>query len=125
MFSITSKGNFNHLEKYLKKSLGNDYMSILEKYGQRGVQELAAATPIRSGETASSWDYRITKKDGNLSIEWINTNINDHVNIAMILQYGHGTRNGGYVSGIDYINPALKPIFDELAESAWKEVTKT
>jgi len=126
MFSITSKGNFNHLEKYLKKSLGNDYMSILEKYGQRGVQALAAATPLLSGETASSWDYRIVKqKDGALAIEWINTNINNYVNIAIILQYGHGTRNGGYVAGRDYINPALQPIFDELAESAWKEVTKT
>lgn len=118
------KGDFKNLEKLLKKSLGKDYRSVLEKYGQRGVQALAAATPIKTGETASSWDYRIVEKNGSISVEWINTNVQNGVNIAIILQYGHGTGNGGYVTGRDYINPALQPIFDELAEAAWKEVTK-
>lgn len=123
MFFLTSKGDFKTLEKYLKKSLGRDYRSVLEKYGQQGVQALAASTPIDTGETASSWDYRIIEGDGTLSVEWINTNVNNGVNIAIILQYGHGTGTGGYVVGTDYINPALQPIFDELAEAAWKEVT--
>jgi len=123
MFSLSHKGDFKNLEKFMQKSLGRDYMSVLESYGQRGVQALSAATPVDSGETASSWRYEIDKTNDGISIRWENTNINDGVNIAIILQYGHGTRNGGYVAGRDYINPALQPIFDELAEAAWKEVT--
>jgi hypothetical protein len=123
MFFLTSKGDFKTLERYLMKSLNNNYRSILEKYGQQGVQALSAATPVDTGKTASSWDYRITEKNGNLSVEWINTNVNDGVNIAVILQYGHGTGTGGYVVGTDYINPALKSVFDGIAEAAWKEVT--
>lgn len=123
MFSLSSKGNFDTLEHYLKKSLGEDYLSVLDKYGQQGVQALSAATPVRTGLTASSWNYKIVKKDGAISVVWNNTHINKGVNIAVILQYGHGTRNGGYVVGRDYINPALRPIFDALAEAAWKEVT--
>lgn len=123
MFNLSSKGNFDTLEHYLKKSLGEDYLSVLDKYGQQGVQALSAATPVRTGLTASSWNYKIVKKDGAISVVWNNTHINKGVNIAVILQYGHGTRNGGYVVGRDYINPALRPIFDALAEAAWKEVT--
>lgn len=125
MFTLFSKGDFNTLEKYLKKSLGRNYRSVLEKYGQLGVQSLAAATPVDTGRTASSWTYDIIENEskGTMSIEFRNTNINKGVNIALILQYGHATRNGGYVAGRDYINPALQPIFDKLAEDAWKEVT--
>ena len=125
MFTLFSKGDFNTLEKYLKKSLGRNYRSVLEKYGQMGVQALAAATPVDTGRTASSWTYDIIENEskGTMSIEFRNTNINKGVNIALILQYGHATRNGGYVAGRDYINPALQPIFDKLAEDAWKEVT--
>lgn len=125
MFTLSSKGDFNTLEKYLKKSLGKNYRSVLEKYGQLGVQSLAAATPVDTGRTASSWTYDIIENEskGTMSIEFRNTNINKGVNIALILQYGHATRNGGYVAGRDYINPALQPIFDKLAEDAWKEVT--
>lgn len=125
MFTLFSKGDFNTLEKYLKKSLGRNYRSVLERYGQMGVQALAAATPVDTGRTASSWTYDIIENEskGTMSIEFRNTNINKGVNIALILQYGHATRNGGYVAGRDYINPALQPIFDKLAEDAWKEVT--
>lgn len=123
MFTLFTKGDFNTLEKYLKKSLGKNYRDVLDQYGQMGVQALAAATPVDTGKTASSWTYKIVESDGQISIEWMNTNINRGVNIAIILQYGHATRNGGYVAGRDYINPALQPIFDKLADAAWKEVT--
>lgn len=120
---VKHKGDFRKTEKLLKKSLGKDYKNILEHYAQQGVHALANATPVESGETAASWDYEIIQNKSSLSIVWKNYNINKGVNIAIILQYGHATRNGGYVQGRDYINPALRPIFDKLAESAWKEVT--
>lgn len=125
MLTLSSRGDFNNLEHYLEKSLGNDYMSVLHKYGQLGVQALSAATPVKTGKTASSWDYKIEESRGALSVIWTNTNVNKGVNIAIILQYGHGTRNGGYVVGRDYINPAIQPIIDDLAQAAWKEVTST
>ena len=123
MISVFSKGDFKNLERALRKSLGFRYRSVLEKYGRKGAQALAAATPVDTGRTADSWDYEIVEENGSISVNWINTNINDGVNIALILQYGHGTGTGGYVQGIDYINPALRPIFDEMAEAAWKEVS--
>ena len=125
--SITfrNKGNFEKTEKFLKKSFGRNYMDVLDHYGRIGVEELSKNTPRDSGLTASSWSYSIEKgKDGSISVVWSNGNVNNHVNIAVILQYGHGTRNGGWVEGIDYINPALKSVFEELADSAWKEVTR-
>lgn len=121
--SFSQKGDFKKTEKFLKKSFGKDYMSVLEKYAQQGVSQLAANTPKDSGNTASSWSYKIEQKDSSISIIWNNSNVQKGVNIAVILQYGHATRNGGYVSGRDYINPALRPIFDAMAEAAWKEVT--
>lgn len=121
---VTQKGDFSKTEKYLKKSMGLDYKSVLEKYAKEGVKALSAATPVDSGETATSWDYEIVQKGSSISIIWKNHNINQGVNIAVILQYGHATRNGGWVEGRDYINPALRPIFDALAEAAWKEVKK-
>ena len=123
MIGFTSKGDFKNTEKLLKQSLGRNYISVLERYGQQGVQALSSATPVDSGKTASSWRYEILKNSDSISVVWENTNVNKGVNIALILQYGHGTRNGGYVAGRDYINPALRPIFDELADAAWKEVT--
>lgn len=123
MISLRSKGNFNKTEKLLKKSLGKDWRSVLDKYAQQGVQALASATPIESGATACAWDYEITQEKGSVSIVWKNYNINKGVNIAVILQYGHATRTGGYVRGRDYINPALRDIFDRLADAAWKEIT--
>lgn len=123
MISFRHKGDFSKTEKLLKKSFGKDYRNILERYAKEGVRNLSNATPIESGKTASSWDYEIIQNDSSLSIIWKNYHINKGVNIAIILQYGHSTRNGGYVEGRDYINPALRPIFDAMAESAWKEVT--
>lgn len=123
--SIRSKGDFRKTEKLLKKSLGRDYRSVLEKYGQMGVSALAAYTPVDSGITASSWSYEIIQNGSSMSIVWNNSNVQRGVNIAVILQYGHGTGTGGYVEGRDYINPALQPIFDQLAEAAWKEVTRS
>lgn len=122
MIKISHKGNFNNTEKFLKKISTADFMRNLERYGEMGVQALASATPIDSGFTASSWSYEIEKSSSSYTIHWINNNVNNGVNIAIILQYGHGTGTGGYVQGRDYINPALRPIFDEIAESAWKEV---
>lgn len=96
---------------------------ILDKYGRLGVEYLSSNTPKRSGKTAASWDYDIEERNGDYTIVWTNSNTNQQVNIALILQYGHGTGTGGYVRGIDYINPAMKPIFDNIADDAWKEVT--
>lgn len=125
MITVKSKKGWNNTEKLLKNSLGNDWIRVLENYGRQGVQALAAATPVDSGNTASAWDYDIVKKGNSVSVIWNNSNIHNGVNIAIILQYGHGTGNGGYVQGRDYINPALRPIFDAMADAAWKEVTST
>ena len=117
------KGNFQKTDNFLKKAKQGDYFRSLEKFAQEGVNALASATPIDSGKTAASWDYTISRSKGSVSITWTNSNINDGVNIAVIVQYGHGTRNGGYVQGRDYINPAIRPVFDKIAENVWKEVT--
>lgn len=122
-FSFRHKGDFRKTEKLLKKTMDRDYRKILDQYGQYGVYALSDATPVESGETAASWSYEIIQNKSSISVVWKNSNINKGVNIAIILQYGHATRNGGYVEGRDYINPALRPIFDKLAESAWREVT--
>lgn len=123
--SVHQKGDFKKTEKFLKKSFGQNYKTLLSKYGQRGVSALSAATPIETGTTASCWDYEIIQNGSNISIVWNNHNVVNGVNIAVILQYGHATRNGGWVEGRDYINPALQPIFDKIADEAWKEVAKS
>lgn len=123
MITFSHKGDFKKTEKFLKKTFGRNYMKILEKYGEIGVQQLKAHTPVDSGVTAISWYYKIEQNTPtSLSLTFYNDNVNNGVNIAVILQYGHGTRNGGWVEGRDYINPALKPVFDSLADAAWKEV---
>lgn len=122
--AIRHKGSFAKTERFLNFIKNRRYLTRLEEYGQRGVELLALATPKDTGKTASSWGYEIEKNDTSTTIRWINTNVVNYVNIAIILQYGHGTRNGGYVAGRDYINPALQPIFDAMAEQAWKEVRK-
>lgn len=117
--------SFPKTEQYLKKLQRNDRIKdILEKGGKQGVEALRAATPVRSGLTASSWSYRIEGHHGGSRIVWYNTNTNKGENIAMLIQYGHGTGTGGYVSGIDYINPALRGVFEDLANEIWKEVTR-
>lgn len=117
------KGDFKKTEKFLKKAQKNDFFKSIEKYARMGVSALESATPVDTGLTAGSWDYEIHQSRGSVSICWVNNNVNKGVPIAVILQYGHGTRNGGYVRGRDYINPAIRPIFDEIAEGVWKEVT--
>lgn len=124
MLTIRQKGDFSKLTKYLIKAKDVVNLdSLLDKYGQQGVAALSKATPVDTGLTASSWYYEIEKDDKGVSIVFYNSNVNRGICIAIILQYGHGTRNGGWVEGRDYINPALQPIFDTIAEAAWKEVT--
>ena len=118
------KGNLKKTTKFLERTLKGDYLKNLDKFGREGVAALAFATPVDTGKTAESWDYRIEKITDGTKIVWTNSNVNKGVNIAIILQYGHGTGNGGYVQGRDYINPAIRPIFDRIADDAWKEVTK-
>lgn len=123
MIRVKQKGDFSKTERFLNKAQRKDFYRSLDKYARAGVTALASATPIDSGRTASSWDYEIVKEKDRVSIYWTNSNINKGVPIAVILQYGHGTNGGGYVQGRDYINPAIQPIFDQIAESVWKEVT--
>ena len=125
MIVIKQSGNFNNTEKFFKQALNPNYISILEKYGRLGVAALAMAAPKDSGLTSSSWDYNIVNSRGSVSINWTNSNIVDGVPIAVLIQYGHATRNGSYIRGRDYINPAIKSIFDNIADSAWREVTKS
>ena len=124
MITFRQKGDFSKLTRFLERAKETIRLGNLDKYGREGVAALASATPIDTGKTASSWYYKIENKNGYASINFCNSNINKGVPIAIILQYGHGTRNGGYVQGRDYINPAIRPIFDKIADDAWREVTK-
>ena len=116
------KGNFRNSKTFLRKASRLNINQILERYAKEGVEALREATPKNTGTTANSWYYKIERSNDRIAIVWSNSNIVNGVPIAVILQYGHGTRNGGYVEGIDYINPAMKPIFDRIAERAWGEV---
>lgn len=120
--TVKQKGDFLKTNNFLKRAISGAYLLVLEKYAREGVKALSAMTPVDTGRTASSWDYEILKEDGVVKVIWKNYNIQDYVNIALIIQYGHATRSGTWYEGYDYINPALKPIFDKIAESAWKEV---
>ena len=124
MITFRQKGDFSKLTRYLEKVKSVVKLSDLDKYGKEGVAALASATPVDTGLTASSWSYEIKHKNGTVSISFKNSNIQNGVPIAIILQYGHGTRTGGWVQGRDYINPAIQPIFDKIANDAWREVTK-
>lgn len=123
MISFRQKGDFRKLTRYLERVKEVAQIGDLDKYGRQGVAALASATPRNTGKTANSWNYEIKQEKGSVSIRFYNTNIQNGVPIAIILQYGHGTRNGGWVQGRDYINPAIQPIFDEIVKSAWEEVT--
>lgn len=116
-------GGFTKTERFLNRMKRREYLNVLDEFGRDGVQALRNATPVDSGATAEAWDYEIKCTRDCTEIVWINSNINDGVPIAVILQYGHGTGTGGYVQGRDYINPAIRPIFDKIAEKAWKVVT--
>ena len=124
MINFRQKGDFSKLTHFLEKAKEIVKLGDLDRYGREGVQALSSATPVESGLTASSWYYTIEHGRDSASISFHNSNINKGVPIAIILQYGHGTRNGGWVEGRDYINPAIQPIFDQIAEDAWKEVIK-
>lgn len=124
MIKFRQKGDFSKLTHYLEKVKEIVKLGDLDKYGREGVAALASATPVDTGLTASSWRYEIQHGNDSVSITFYNDNIQNGVPIAIILQYGHGTKNGGYVQGRDYINPAIKPIFDKITEDAWKEVTR-
>lgn len=124
MIEFRQKGDFSKLTNYLEKAKEAVKIGDLDRYGKEGVAALASATPIETGKTASSWYYEIVQGKGNVSINFLNSNIQNGVPIAVILQYGHGTGTGGWVEGRDYINPAIQPIFDKIAENAWREVTR-
>ncbi len=120
---MTEKGDFQKSFKFLKAMREKMFLRSLNKYGQMGVDALAAATPKRTGLTANSWYYEIVNYSDNVTLRWYNTNVNkDWYNVALMIQYGHGTGTGGWVEGIDYINPALKPVFDKIAKSIWVEI---
>ena len=124
MISFRQKGDFSKLTRFLERAKNLVHLSDLDRYGREGVAALASATPVDTGKTAASWYYDIKINKESASITFNNSNIQNGVPIAIILQYGHGTRNGGWVEGRDYINPIIQPIFDKIAEAAWKEVTK-
>ena len=125
MITFKQTGNFNNTERFLSRASKLNFQRILQKYATAGVNALASATPVDSGLTADSWGYEIKTSGSSCSILFTNSHVVDGVPIAIIIQYGHGTRNGGYVQGRDYINHAVQPLFDKIAEDAWREVTKT
>lgn len=123
MISFRHRGDFSKVTKYLNNLKNKNYINAVRKYAQRGVDALASATPVDSGLTASSWYYKIKDENGRVTISFCNSNIQNGVPIAIIIQYGHGTGTGGWVEGRDYINPSIQPIFNEIANEAWREVT--
>ncbi len=125
MISVQVKGSFKNMNSFLQRMQRREQFRGLERYGARGVSALRDATPKESSETANSWYYEIIDKPGYFAIHWLNSHVDTKgVPIAVLLQYGHATRNGGFVEGEDYINPAIRPIFDQIANDMWKEVTK-
>lgn len=122
MIKVTSSGSFSKLTSFYETMRSNRIYRVLNQHGRDGVALLRSATPVDTGKTADSWQYRIVNKSGRYGIEWYNTNTNDGVNVAVLIQYGHGTGTGGYVSGTDYINPTLRPLFDKIADDVWRQV---
>ena len=124
MITITSKGNLSKTYNFLKKHPSKRFLNTLKYFGEKGVQALSNATPVDTGKTAASWSYKIVTTDNSVTITWTNSNVVNGVPIAIILQYGHGTRNGGWVEGRDYINPAIQPIFDDIKDKIWRKLPK-
>lgn len=124
MISVKVKGSFNKSEKFLTRMKQREQFTALAKYGPKGVAVLRDATPKESSRTANAWTYEIVQKPGYFAISWNNSHVEAGIPVAILIQYGHGTRTGGYVQGRDYINPAIRPIFDEIAADMWKVVTK-
>lgn len=121
---IKHKGNFNKAQRFFNRVLKMNYLNILERYGEIGVSILQQSTPSDSGKTAESWDFGIEQANGKVTIYWTNSNENDGVNVALLLIYGHALQNGSYVEGIDFVNPALRPIFNQMAHECWREVVR-
>lgn len=124
MFKFVQKGNFEKTEKYLKKLATADLFDGVERLANAGLEALRNATPVDTGKTAESWSYKIIKEKGSYRIAYANSNVHDGVNIAILLQYDHGTGTGGFVEGINYINPALRPVFEDMIKNVWKEASK-
>lgn len=122
MINFSQNGDFSKTFSFLNNAKKNSINNILDKFGQEGVEILSKNTPVDSGETANSWYYKIKTTNGKTTLSWYNSNVVNGVPIAILLQYGHGTKNGGYVEGKDYINPAMRPLFDKIADQAWREV---
>lgn len=123
MIEIKVKGNWSKTDLFLERALNLVKLGVFDKYGAIGVDALRKATPKDSEKTANSWYYEIVRKRDSVSVQWLNSNLNQGIPIAILIQYGHGMRQGGYVQGIDYINPAVKPVFTEMADNLWKELT--
>lgn len=125
MMSISGKGSLDKTKQFLEKLLRGDIYSDLDRYGQMGVEALAAATPVNTGRTAQSWSYKVIYRAHQKGIEWYNSNVDDQgTPVAILIQYGHGTGTGGYIAGRDFINPAIRPLFDEIANDVWKKVNE-
>ena len=124
MMTFESSGSFKNTEDFFKRMSKQNVNGLLKRFGEIGVSALAKATPMGSGKTASSWDYRIKKTSSGYTVEWFNTHVNDNAVVAILIQYGHGTGTGGYVAGRDYINPVMRPIFDKIITDIWGEVQK-
>lgn len=124
---ITTRGNWDKTRNWLKRMERNDYLPVIEQFGEVGCRYLAEYTPKDTGKTAKSWRYEIKRDTKGITISWLNDNMDDHGNasVVILIQYGHGTGTGGYVAAVDFINPAIKPVFENLAEAVWKEVCKS
>ncbi len=123
MIHVSVKGDFKKTNSFLERAANLFKLGILDKYGRRGVDALRAATPVDTGETANSWYYRIVRNKRGTAIEWLNSSTNEGIPIVILLQYGHGFEGGGYYEGLDFINPAMRPVFEQIAEEAWRELT--
>lgn len=122
MIEAKGRGTFNKSKRFLNKLVNGDIFSDMDRYGEIGVEALSRATPVESGLTATSWKYRLIKKNGRTGILWYNTNVVNGTPVAILIQYGHGTGTGGYVQGRDFINPAMRPVFDKIANDVWEKV---
>lgn len=124
MFRVKHRGSFNKTEQFFNRVLKKDYLNILAKYGELGVSILRSVTPTQTGKTADSWEFGVEEGKGTVTLYWTNTHENDGVNVALMIIYGHGLQNGGYVLGNDFVTPAIQPLMDDLADQVWKEVTQ-
>lgn len=126
MIKVSVSGSFKHTDDFLRRMKRQEYFRVLEKFGAQGLSALRAATPVESSHTAEGWYYEIIQRPGYFSIQWLNRHTEEpgHIPVAVLIQYGHATRGGTFIQGLDYINPAMRPIFEQIANDMWKEVTK-